>query len=382
MLVRCCICFGCAVGLINDCLGIFTTAIVDDLQVGVGEFSIMLTLLNVASALTTLLLVSRLIERVHIGALMGAGALICAVTFLAMSSFTSLAAYYLAGIVIGAGMSCFATLPVTYVLKTWYGLKNGLVTGIAMGCSGAVGVVANPVCSLLIESLGYRPGFRVIGLAFALLAVPAALTMRLGPERSETSVRTQEHVAPSFMVTARLMLLAACFTLMGCMTSHVSVLGQDDGYALSFAALMVSMVMVANIVFKTVLGLIADRMGALRATVMGIVLCMLGTGILLFGGGNQVLALIGAFLFGASSSLHTVAISLVSQRVAGDAYTAVFSKVTVTVALSYALFISLAGFLRDATGSYDAVLLLGIAVGVLALVLCRSFAANRRNADR
>lgn len=380
MLVRCCICFGCAVGLINDCLGIFTTAIVDDLQVSVGEFSLMLTLLNVFSALTTLLVVSHLIERVRIGALMGTGAIVCAATFLVMGFFTSLTAYYIAGMVIGVGMSCFATLPVTYVLKTWYGSKNGLVTGIAMGCSGAVGVVANPACSMLIESMGYRLGFRVIGLAFALLAAPAALTIRLGPERPATPAQAQERMAPSFTVAVRLMLLATCFTFMGCMTSHISVLGQDDGYALSFAALMVSMVMIANIVFKTVLGLVADRVGALRATVLGIGLCLVGTAMLLFGGENQALALLGSFLFGASSALHTVAISLVTQCVAGRAYAVVFSKVTVVVALSYALFIALAGFLRDLTGSYVAVLLLGIAVGVGALMLCRSLAVGCKGA--
>lgn len=382
MLVRCCICFGCSVGLVNDCLGIFTTSIVADLSIGVGEFSIVMTLANIATAFTTLF-VSRLLGRVPINVVMGAGSALVAASFAIMGSLTSIYQYYVAAAVMGVGISCFSTLPVTYVLQTWFGARNGVVTGIAMGCSGVIGAVANPVCSMLIESVGFRSGFRVIGLIFALLAFPAAVTMRTGDERfvkgsgKEPGSGSASNTS-GFHVTVPLIALACCFTLMGCLGSHLSVFGQDMGYSLGFASLMVSAVMIANVVFKTVLGALADRIGAIRATVACIVICMAGYGLLTIARVAEPIALLAALLFGASSSLHTVGIALIAQRVSKERYAEVFSKVTMSVSMSYALFISLAGFVRDATGGYDVMLLLGMGAGICALLICASFERRLR----
>lgn len=83
----------------------------------------------------------------------------------------------------------------------------------------------------------------------------------------------------------------------------------------------------------------------------------------------QTFALIGALLFGASSALHTVAISLTTQYLARESYTKVFSKVTVAIALSYAIFISIAGAVRDLMGDYLLVFALALVAGIIALAL-------------
>lgn len=380
-LVRCCICFGCAVGLVNDCLGIFATAVTQDLHIGISQYSMTMTIINIVSAITTFG-VSAMLQRYPLGRIMGIGAALCTASFLVMGSFVEIWQFYIAAVAIGAGMSCFSTLPVAYALQTWYGDKNGAVTGIAMGCSGVVGAIANPLCSALITGMGFRMGFFAIGILFTLFALPATVTMKSGPfapaARNEADADAAEKnseptitspAARTGRATVLLIALSMCFTFMGCMTSHMAVFGQDEGFSLQFAATMVSSLMIANILFKTLTGGVADRLGAIAATRMSIVISMVGCVMLLQLGHIQTFALIGALLFGASSALHTVAISLTTQYLARESYTKVFSKVTVAIALSYAIFISIAGAVRDLMGDYLLVFALALVAGIIALAL-------------
>ena len=60
---------------------------------------------------------------------------------------------------------------------------------------------------------------------------------------------------------------------------------------------------------------------------------------------------------------------MLTQKVAGDRYAEVYSKLVIFTATSYALSVSLYGLLYDLTGSYRPALLFIIAMAILSIFL-------------
>ncbi len=370
MLVRCCLCFGCSVGLVNDSLSLFTATISAQLGVGIGDFSLVLTIINVANALMTLAMPA-LLARLPVSVVMGAGVALASIAYGALSVADGLAAFYGTAVVIGIAGCCFSTIPVTTVLQSWYGAKNGLACGIAMGCSGVVGALFSPLVASVIGQAGYRPCLMLLALGFCVLALPSALTMQLGPETITPAQKGREGCGSvSRGIIATLMVLALLLSLGLALCGHLSVLGLDMGFDLTFSSLMVSMSMVSNVVCKTGLGALADRMGALEATALAALAAAGGIALLLVAPGVAVAALLGSFLLGASAACHTVGMTLVCQRVAAADCARVFSWVTVALCLGYALCIWFLGAVRDAAGGYGPALVIAAAACCAAAGLC------------
>lgn len=89
-------------------------------------------------------------------------------------------------------------------------------------------------------------------------------------------------------------MMASCITSV---TQHFPGFAQSVGFDASLGALLLSAGMVGNIVFKIVIGVLSDRLGALKATLVTLVINMAGIFLLLTGLSSGIL-LLGAFFFG------------------------------------------------------------------------------------
>ncbi|MBQ5534315.1 MAG: MFS transporter, partial [Lachnospiraceae bacterium] len=143
ILLRCCLCIGGAVGMISNCIGIYYTPIAQSLGVGRGDVALMVTLTSLSTAFFGPVFV-RLIRRFRINLVMSFGVLLGVGAYLLMSVAGTIYLFYVAGVIIGISASCFATLPVSLILKDWYKEKNGSMLGIAMAFSGAFAAILNP----------------------------------------------------------------------------------------------------------------------------------------------------------------------------------------------------------------------------------------------
>ncbi len=355
-LAACCVCFGISIGLIGNCLGIFFTPISKALNVGLGGVSLIVTCNSMAAAFGNLLLVP-MMRRMPLRSIMFGGVLLSAAALALMSFCKALWQFYICAVFLGLGQCTFGALPVTMFLQNQFGNKTGSVTGITMAFSGAAGAVLNPLISSVITAAGYQMAFRLMALLAALFVIPSVMVLRMrGGEKSESGSAKKEQIAAaagSPLVYALIVILAVTTHFQASLNSHVSSVGVEAGYALSFGAMMVSAAMVSNVIFKLVMGTVSDKASPVFGTLMNLAIGCAGILILLFFRSVQPLALAGTFLYGAYFSCNTVALSLLTQKAAGPDYAKVYSKVTFASSISYALSVTAMGLLHDSWGSYQ-----------------------------
>ncbi|WP_159060046.1 MFS transporter [Collinsella provencensis] len=383
MLVRCCLCFGCSIALVNDSLNLFTAPVSEALGVGIGDFSLILTIVNLVSGVMALV-VPHLLDRLPLRMVMAGGVVLASVSYVALVFVPNIMWFYLGAVAIGISGCCFSTIPVTYVLQSWYGAKNGFAVGIAMACSGMIGAIFSPIIGWLIESIGYQFTLGVLAAAFVVIALPSALTVRFGPEtlyEHAESDATDVEVFSERMPTVLYLLLmvcVACFSLLVALSGHLSIIGLDLGFDLASASLLVSSSLVASVFLKVLVGFLADRIGSIQAVALSCLCSVTGVAILAVAGASLPLAMAGAFLLGGSAACHTVGLTLITQYVADQDFKRVFSHVTVAACLLYAIFVWLLGVLRDVFGGYGFGIALTFAVGCAALMLCFVLAHARK----
>ena len=372
ILLRCCLCIGGVVGMISNCIGIYYTPIAQSLGVGRGDVALMVTLTSLSTAFFGPVFV-RLIRRFRINLVMSFGVLLGVGAYLLMSVAGTIYLFYVAGVIIGISASCFATLPVSLILKDWYKEKNGSMLGIAMAFSGAFAAILNPVLGKIITNFGYQTGFRVMALLLAVICLPCTATMKLlDPQSVQSPKKKAKSEGTAVIPVISIVLLyitAMCFYGQNGMNSHVSALAVATGYTLQFSAMAVSIQNIANMMFKLGFGFLSDRVGATRAASLYLLIGLSGTVCMAFFRSVPRLMLMGPALYAANFSVSTVGSSVLAQKVAKDRYADVYSRQTILTTSSYALMTTIYGMLFDRSGSYQPGLIVVICLSVTGLVL-------------
>jgi OFA family oxalate/formate antiporter-like MFS transporter len=103
-------------------------------------------------------------------------------TFLASFSDHGLWVLYLTyGVIGGAGLGLGYIVPIATLVK-WFPDRRGFITGIAVAGFGAGALVTAPIATRLILSMGVLRTFGILGIAYFILVVAAAMLMRNPPE--------------------------------------------------------------------------------------------------------------------------------------------------------------------------------------------------------
>ena len=370
VLAKCCICIGGAVGLVSNCLGIFYSPIAESLNLGIGRISVMATIISLASAFFMPVL-TRLMKHIRINHLMAAGVIIDVIAYVIMSLVHDIRVYYLCSAFLGIGAVSYSNFPVSILLKEWYGDKNGSALGTALAFSGAFGALANPIVGRLIGSSGYESGMRVMAAFLLIVCLPCALTVRrneqaVSEEKAAVSAGT---AALSLGMLVFIIVTTSLFNAVNGMNSHMSSLAVKSGYSLEFSAIVVSVVMIANMLFKIAFGFAADRFSVTKAVLVWLAFNFTGLVTILFLRSVPAALLCGAALYAADFSNSTIAGPLIIQKVAKDRYSEIYPRVALFNTLSYALMTSGYGFLLDASGSYPLSLIVAISFAAIAFVL-------------
>jgi OFA family oxalate/formate antiporter-like MFS transporter len=85
------------------------------------------------------------------------------------------------GIVVGLGngIGYAASVP---VVSKWFPDRRGLAVGLTVGAYGAGSAIIGPVASHLMESIGWRPTFRLLGVAFSVVGTTGAWLLKNPPK--------------------------------------------------------------------------------------------------------------------------------------------------------------------------------------------------------
>ena len=98
------------------------------------------------------------------------GAVLVSLGFFLASLTASLVYLYLIFAVVGAGNGFGYATPMPVASK-WFPDKRGLVVGLMVGGYGAGSAIIGPVASSLIQSMGWRPTFRLLGGVFFVMGM-------------------------------------------------------------------------------------------------------------------------------------------------------------------------------------------------------------------
>ena len=291
--------------------------------------------------------------------------------------------YLIYGLLIGFFGTGALAAPAMANIARWYVRRRGMAVGIAAGGQALAGIVWPPIFVMVMDAHGWRTMALAYGLVALVLLPALALVLRRRPPApaaprgaaapARAGGRPAGHDLP---ISTRALQAALCAAITGCCVAMGLPLGHlvsyvtDLGHPAKNAAEVLSLMLMAAFVSRAVfVGLLADNIGGLRAlfifcaaqAVMLAAFTLVGGLVELY-----VVAVLFGLGYGGIFPVYAVAIrELMPLSEAGRRTGLVF--LFGALAMGFGSWIG--GILFDATGSYIAAFLLGVAFNVANLAV-------------
>ena len=171
-----------AIGIYSYVLGAFMEPMIAEMGWTRAEFTLTRTIGQLVMAAVGLFIGAK-VDRLGGRPIMLTGATVLATGLCLHTWISSLWAWwFLNGVVVTAGCAMIGNLVVNVTLSKWFVVKRGIVVAIAaMGVSFG-GIILTPLATYLVDTIGWRQAWVVLGVSAAVLMFPVALTMRRAPE--------------------------------------------------------------------------------------------------------------------------------------------------------------------------------------------------------
>lgn len=381
--------FQCAMlGVLINCTGVLFAQIRQELGFTMSKISVYNTMKSVATALSAAA-VTAFFFRSNKARFLLVNQLAIILSFL-MITFGAEGPLWYASAVVSGVASCVSSVAVPMLLNQWFPENAGTATGIAMAFSGIGGAVCNPLCAKLIDLAGWRWAIVILGAAMLAMTIPGLALMfrREAPNpavNSRKAAKTDSGKKTHGIGTVLLVCVALAGGGIGVTFAvNISMFAQSIGYSLSVGASLTTMIMMGNVGGKFLYGLLCDKLGAWKATMLTLALAAAALLCFLFAQ-DKIAVLFGAsLLFGCVYALSVVSVTRCCVSAYGERdskqYLGIHTCVNSAVMAGVSL---LVGVLYDYAQSFIPVLLM-----TLGAVAC-SFAAaavmlvkSRREAAR
>lgn len=369
-------------GVVMNTMGLFFTAISQDLGISVGGISYYKTVAGLSSCLL-LPFVGRILYRHDTRWTLSASALVMALCTAAMAGFQHLWQWYAAAFVLGIASAMLLTTSEPIILANWFREKLGLAIGVSAAFSGLLGMGCNMVFAQIISRWGWRIGYIAAALLCAGMILPMTLfVVRLKPEQVGcepygTAPDRQAFLEGSLKMTKVVrgillsMLVLAAGAPLFCVGFSTQIVNYaiSQGRSMAFGAFLVSCSMISNALGKILLGEINDARGLKLACVMGFAFCIPAL-LLLYR--NALWAMIaGSLLYGAGMALSVVIPPLLTRKFfRGSDYPRAFSLVMMLSTLLSSFSTGILGGMYDNSRSYNGALALCLGMCAAFAVLC------------
>jgi MFS family permease len=297
----------------------------------------------------------------------------------------SLAWFTLAqGLMIGMLGASASLVPLMADASLWFRRRRGIAVALAASGNYLAGTVWPPVLTWLIAEHGWRMAHVTVGIICLVTMLPLSLMLRArapgsrgGGAVSDTGDSRPLGLSRNGLTAVLSCAGVACCVAMAMPQVHIVAYCGDLGYGVARGAEMLSLMLACGIVSRVGSGLIADRIGGLRTLMLGSVLQGVALSLFLFFDGMVSLFVLSA-LFGLFQGGIVPAYAVIVRESfpASEVGTRVGIVLMATL-VGMALGGWLSGVIFDATGSYAAAFLNGVAwnaanVLIVATLLLRS----------
>lgn len=385
VMVVCAGVYAASVGIIVSCAGLLYRTVAKDFGVGVLDISLYTSIMYVT--VTVLLPLSGIIiKKIDIRYILAIAGLINATAFGLMGTYTVPWQFYFSGLALGIGSTflIYGTIPL--LMNNWFKVKSATALGIAMSFMGIGGAFFAQVTGFLIEEIGWRSTYMILGAIVAIMIIPfSLLVIRTKPEKLNMKPYGAEEEegmeeSPKARITGILkkqairtpvFYIVVVFTgflgLVSTVGFHVPNYVQSIGFTAAMAATGVTCVTIGQTAGKFILGAVNDKFGSRMALSTGVCAGIIGVLLLFISSKIGIVVLFtGALLFGIGYSGSTLLPPIVIREVFGDRdyasiYTTIMSASTLGVACGTTLF----SFIFDSTGSYYIVFILVIVLFIV-----------------
>ncbi len=382
VLIVCCGLAAASIGLCVNAVGVFYTPVSESLGVLRGTFAMHATISSLAMALTSLFC-AKIMKKYPIKLIMIIGVLMAGISTIFMSYTRDVYIFYVLGLIRGIGSGLFGIVPLTMIINNWFIKNHGLATSLVLSFSGIAGALFSPIFTEFISSYGWETTYIIKGIILIVICLPAIIypfafkpqdegLLPYGYRQEDIQVINDvKHHKFNFI-----QLSFICFFIFAILQASISGVTQHlPGFALtvgfnaSLGGMLLSAGMIGNISSKLLIGIISDRLGALKATIIMMAINTIGI-VLLMIGSSEVVLLLGAFLFGAVYSVGAVGFALLSRDFFGsENYSTVFPIVSFATNFGSAFSVSLVGYIYDFTGSYMSAFIISLMFNVINILM-------------
>lgn len=265
--------------------------------------------------------------------------------------------YVLLGVLLGIGMSGMYIVP-TATVSRWFVRQRGLALGIVLAGLNLAYVTGGPLSAVLINGVGWRTAYLLLGGLVLCIALPASLFIKAAPAGNGLAVSAGETSATlgEAVKDRRLWLLLMAWLLLGfavmTVAVHVVPYLHDRELSLDLASLALTIYGMSSLAGRVLFGATADRLGTRPTFWFCALMQALSLAWVLTEPSPSVLyILIMWFGLGAAGS-DTAVVKAASEAFGVRSLGAIMGVVGLGWRCGAALGPTVAGFLYDLRGSY------------------------------
>jgi MFS family permease len=340
-----------AVGIIFYGFPVFYTAFVDTLGFSRAQVTQGFLLGFILVGLPFGLLAGALIDRIGPRVVILSGVGFVGISLVLMGFMTRLWQYEVLCITEVLGFVLAGPIANQVLIARWFRQKRGRAMGYAYLGLGLGGVVSPLTVNYLIRSLGWRTAIEAVGLAILVVLYPVVIwitrsnpaEMGLVPDGSEENLTKQnEETSAAIPISSVLrttnfwLILGGSFLVVGAIGAviqHFILFLKDLGYTSSTASRFSTVLLLASLAGRVVVGYLADRFT--KKDTMAVFYLLIGLSVLLLGISNQPAVLWSfAIAFGFSMGADYMLIPLVTAECFG---TRSLGKILGLIIMGYSL---------------------------------------------
>ena len=370
--------------------GLVLVPMTDDLHLSRSVLSSALLVYMIVSALT-MPIVGRLIDRHSIRVVMAVGALLSALAITLMGAVDSAwQVFALYGVMYAIGFAASSLAPIAVLMSRWFPNNTGLASSAAITGNGTGQLVIIALLASFLPNIGWRWAYTSLGLINAVVVVPLILIfLRQGPVHDD-GAEIAGPTSPSPISLATVLkardfwLVTVMYIVCGFqdffMATHVVAFAQDNGVSDFLAGNILAFMGLAALLGVLLSGVLADRYGASRPTLLCFVLRIALFAYIPFMQDTVSIAVV-ALVYGFSFTITAPLTVVFARNIFGTqrlgSVSGMFNMVHQVAgglgALSGAL-------IFDATGSYNRAFFLLLAMSVIAAVATLGIRERRHSA--
>jgi MFS family permease len=295
------------------------------------------------------------------------------------------------GVIVGLAGGSFMA-PMIATVTQWFDEHRALAVSLVSAGLAVAPMTVSPFASWLIAVQGWRTAQLIIGVAAAVLLIPASLLVRRPPSapadaavggvaggtRGATAMQALK--SPQFAVLA--------LTFFACCAAHSGPIFHTVSYAIGCglppmtAVTIYSVEGLAGLGGRLMLGVLADRLGAKRVLIAGLVVQALAAGAYALAsrlGEFYAVAVIFGLAYGGVMPLYAVlARAYFASRIMGT----VLGAMTLASSFGMALGPAVGGWIFDTFQSYAWLYISSLAVGLGAAAIALAFPPVRASGSR